>query len=42
MAILITIYMLVWPVIVAGVLVVLVRAFFKDWRQSRSEGRDII
>lgn len=42
MEILITVYMLIWPVIVAGVLFVLVRAFLKDWRVSRSEGRRII
>jgi hypothetical protein len=42
MAILITMYMLIWPVVVAGVLFVLVRAFLKDWRASRAAGRDII
>ncbi|EPR76659.1 hypothetical protein ADILRU_0984 [Leifsonia rubra CMS 76R] len=42
MEIIIAIYMLIWPVIVAGVLFVLVRAFLADWRKSRSEGRSII
>jgi hypothetical protein len=37
-----TVYVLVWPVIVAGVLVRIVRAFFRDWVQSRREGRSII
>ena len=37
-----TVYVLVWPVIVAGVLVQISRAFFRDWRQSRKEGRSII
>lgn len=37
-----TAYVLVWPVIVAGVLTFLVRGFFKDWREARSEGRPII
>ncbi|WP_403021986.1 putative transporter small subunit [Salinibacterium sp. GXW1014] len=38
----ITIYMLVWPVIVAGVLFTLVRGFLKDWKESRDAGRPII
>lgn len=42
MALFITIYMLIWPVVVAGVLFVLVRAFFKDWRASHKAGRTII
>jgi hypothetical protein len=42
MEIIITIYMLIWPVIVAGVLFVLVRGFVKDWREARAEGRSII
>jgi hypothetical protein len=37
-----TVYVLIWPVIVAGVLVQIVRAFFRDWVQSRREGRSII
>ena len=37
-----TVYVLVWPVIVAGVLVRISRGFFSDWRQSRKEGRSII
>ncbi|RZT68580.1 putative transporter small subunit [Leucobacter luti] len=40
--ILLTVYVLVWPVIVAGTLTVIVRAFFADWRQARREGRPII
>lgn len=42
MEIFIAIYMLIWPVIVAGVLFVLVRAFIRDWLKSRAEGRSII
>lgn len=37
-----TIYVLVWPVIVAGTLFVIVRAFVRDWREARKEGRSII
>lgn len=37
-----TVYVLVWPVIVAGVLLQIVRAFFRDWIQSRREGRSIV
>lgn len=37
-----TAYVLIWPVIVAFVLYFLGRGFFKDWRQSRKEGRPII
>lgn len=37
-----TLYVLMWPVIVAAVLFVISRAFLGEWRQSRREGRDII
>lgn len=37
-----SVYVLMWPVIVAGVLFVISRAFLSEWRQSRREGRDII
>ena len=39
---LLTVYVLMWPVIVAGVLWVLCKGFFKDWAESRKEGRSII
>lgn len=39
---LLTLYVLVWPALVAGTLWVIVRAFFGDWRRSREEGRSII
>ena len=35
-------YVLIWPVIVAGVLFVISRAFLKEWRDARREGRGII
>lgn len=40
--VMLTVYVLIWPVIVAGTLAVIVRAFFKDWLAARREGRSII
>lgn len=40
--IMLTVYVLMWPVIVAGVLAVLIRGFLTEWRAARKEGRDII
>ncbi|CAM3354687.1 putative transporter small subunit [Occultella aeris] len=37
-----TVYVLMWPVIVAVVLFIIGRAFIKDWLEARREGRDII
>lgn len=37
-----TAYVLVWPAIVAAVLFFIARGFFKEWRESRREGRPII
>lgn len=37
-----SIYVLIWPAVVAGVLFVISRAFFAEWRKAREEGRDII
>lgn len=37
-----SVYVLMWPVIVAGVLFVIARAFLSEWREARREGRDII
>lgn len=39
---LLTLYVLVWPVVVIGTLTLIVRAFVKDARQAKSEGRKII
>ncbi|MDQ4115865.1 MAG: putative transporter small subunit [Actinomycetota bacterium] len=41
-AIWLSMYTLVWPALVAGVLFVISRAFVAEWRESRREGRDII
>lgn len=40
--ILLTIYVLVWPVIVAGVLSVLVRGFVKEAAEAKREGLPLI
>lgn len=37
-----TVYVLIWPAIVVGVLYVIVRAFVKDWLEAKREGRKII
>ncbi|MEV7619997.1 MULTISPECIES: putative transporter small subunit [Microbacterium] len=37
-----TAYVLVWPVIVAGTLTVIVRAFVAEARKAKAEGRSII
>lgn len=42
MELLLTLYVLIWPVIVAGTLFVIVRAFVKDWREAKAQGRSII
>ncbi|GGH48909.1 putative transporter small subunit [Microbacterium album] len=39
---LLTAYVLVWPVVVIGTLAVIIRAFVKDARQAKREGRRII
>ena len=40
--IILTAYILVWPVVVIGVLAVIIRAFAKDAREAKQEGRSII
>ncbi len=40
--ILLTVYVLIWPIIVAGVLWTVCRGFLKDWAESRKAGRSII
>lgn len=42
MTFLLTVYVLVWPVAVAGVLFVISRAFYRELRQAKAEGRSII
>lgn len=42
MTTLLTIYVLMWPVLVAVILFVIAKGFFTDWREARKEGRSII
>lgn len=42
MTVALTLYVLVWPVIVAGTLAVIVRAFYREWREAKAKGRSII
>lgn len=37
-----TLYVLIWPVLVAAVLFVIGRAFAREWACARREGRDLI
>lgn len=39
---LLTIYTLMWPVIVAVIMFVIGKGFFKEWRQARRDGVDLI
>ena len=40
--IILTIYVLIWPVIVAGVLAVLIRGFAKEIAEAKRDGEAII
>lgn len=40
--ILLSAYVLIWPLIVAGVLLVLVRAFLREIKEARKDGRPMI
>lgn len=42
MTALLTAYVLMWPVIVAGVLFAIVRGFAKDVKTAHEEGRTVI
>lgn len=37
-----TVYVLIWPLVTLGTLTVICRAFYKEWREARREGRSII
>jgi hypothetical protein len=39
---LLTIYVLVWPVLVAGTLAVISRAFLRERAEAKREGRELI
>lgn len=40
--VLLTVYFLMWPVSVAAIMFVIARGFFKDWREARKKGEQII
>ncbi len=40
--ILVTAYILVWPVLTAGVLAVLARGVIKDYRNARKDGTTVV
>jgi hypothetical protein len=40
--VLLTAYVLMWPIIVIGVLAVVIRGFVKDAKEAKREGRDLI
>lgn len=42
MSALLTLYLLIWPLLVLIIMVVIARAFYRDLREARSEGRPII
>ena len=37
-----TVYLLMWPVLVGSIMIVIARGFFKEWAEARREGRMII
>ena len=37
-----SVYVLMWPVIVAGVLIVICRAFFREWAEARRNGETMV
>lgn len=37
-----TSYILVWPLVVAGVLFVISRAFIREWAAARRDGKSMI
>lgn len=39
---LLSLYVLVWPALVAVVLVVISRGFIKEWLDARRSGRDLV
>ncbi|NYD58071.1 hypothetical protein BKA08_002309 [Nocardioides marinisabuli] len=37
-----TLYVLIWPAVVAAVLFIIGRAFAREWAEARREGRDLV
>lgn len=42
MTALLTAYVLMWPILVLGILIVIARGFFKEMAEARREGRPMI
>ncbi|WP_030421748.1 putative transporter small subunit [Streptomyces sp. SCSIO 75703] len=40
--VLLSVYILMWPVLVAVVLFVISRGFFREWAEARRNGQDLI
>lgn len=40
--ILLSAYVLIWPLVVAIILFIISRGFVKEWREARRQGRSII
>ncbi len=40
--VLLTTYVLVWPVIVAGTLIYIAKSFWTEWREARARGERIV
>ncbi|MFI8304234.1 putative transporter small subunit [Streptomyces sp. NPDC085927] len=42
MTVALSVYVLMWPVVVAVILFVISRGFFREWLEARRNGRDMI
>lgn len=42
MELMLTIYILIWPVIAAAVLYVICSAFLREWREARRDAGDLV
>ncbi|MEF9902444.1 putative transporter small subunit [Streptomyces sp. P9-A2] len=42
MTVALSVYVLMWPVVVAVVLFVISRGFFREWLEARRNGQDMI
>lgn len=42
MTVALSVYVLMWPVVVAVILFVISRGFFREWLEARRDGRDMI
>lgn len=37
-----TVYMLMWPVLVTIVMIIIGRGFFQEWKEARDNGVDLV